>query len=53
MNAIKHYWPTICVAGAWFWSRLRSSLPLYGTPNFFKTWAYDFVKGNSAKQPPV
>jgi hypothetical protein len=54
MTFLQIHWKTITMAGLWVWSRMRASLPALGTEHFFRVWAYDFLKGNSAtKQPPV
>ncbi len=57
ISFLTAHWRPIAVGATWAWSRLwarlRSSLPALGTPNFFRVWAYDFVKGNSAAKPPV
>lgn len=50
---LEAHWKTISVACLWIWSRLRASLPALGTANFFRVWAYDFLKGNSAAKPPA
>lgn len=46
---------SIAMAAAWTWARLRASMPKIGTKPFWRTWLYDFVKGNATevKQPPA
>ena len=50
MAFLSTYKAAIAVAATWVWSRLRTSMPALGTTMFWRTWAYDFVKGNSAAQ---
>lgn len=53
MDFLLAHKAAIAVAATWVWSRARTSLPALGTPLFWRTWLYDFVKGNSAAKPPV
>lgn len=58
MATVTAHWKEIAVAGLWMWSRLRVSMPSLGAAMFWRTWMYDFVKGNSATvaaatKPPV
>lgn len=49
VNALQTYWKFLLPYALWILNELRRSMPKYGTPDFFKFWAYTLLKG----KPPV
>jgi hypothetical protein len=55
MNFLLGHWTQITIAGAWVVSHLRKSIPARGTPQFWRSWAYNVVSGDppAKSNPPV
>lgn len=49
---VRTHWSQIVFAALWMVSHIRKSMPAQNAPEFWRTLAYNFVKGTNAEQKP-